>query len=224
MKKTIASIAIAGAIVGITASQVETKEPVIKEEVAPIKDVFDSSALHQKELAFEEITKEAERREMEKRKLEELKQKRLEEERQKEIERQKLEAQRILEEKRKAELAVKKQKQVTVSRNNNESYVNYEGYFDVTFYTAGYESTGKNAGDSGYGVTASGTIVKQGRTAACPKNIPFGTKLYIEGYGYRICEDRGSAINNSHKLDVYVDSLSEAKKLGRQKIYVKVFK
>lgn len=220
MKKTIASIAIAGAIVCMAASQVNEGDSIkAQTQVTPnIEDVLSIQVLKQKEMAFEDIKNEAERRAMEKQKLEELKQ-----QRQQEIERQKLEAQRIQEQKRKAELAVKKQKHVTVSRNNNESYINYEGYFDVTFYTAGYESTGKNAGDSGYGVTASGTTVKQGRTAACPKNIPFGTKLYIEGFGYRICEDRGSAINNPYKLDIFVESLNEATRLGRQRIYVKVF-
>lgn len=224
MKKTIASIAITGAIVCMATSQVGTIDEKKQGEVVHIDNALEPSIIEKNALASEDIKKEAIRRELEKKRLEELRQRQLEIERQKELERQKIEAQRIQEQKRKAELTAKQQKQVTVSRNNNESHINYEGYFDVTFYTAGYESTGKNSGDSGYGVTASGTKVEQGRTAACPKNISFGTKIYIEGFGYRVCEDRGGAINASHKLDVYVNSLDEAHRLGRQKLYVKVFK
>lgn len=94
-------------------------------------------------------------------------------------------------------------------------------YFEVTFYTAGYESTQKKKGDKGYGITASGTYVKEGRTVACPKSMEFGTKLYIDGFGYRVCEDRGGAIKTG-KLDVYVDDLNKARKLGRQMLGVEI--
>ena len=123
------------------------------------------------------------------------------------------------------ELEVARQKekeQVTVSRNDYNP-VAYESYFEVTFYTAGYESTGKNKGDKAYGITASGTTVQEGRTLACPKSMEFGTKLYIEGFGYRVCEDRGGKIYENH-LDVYVDSLDKALQLGRQTLLVKVLK
>jgi len=105
-----------------------------------------------------------------------------------------------------------------------KSNILYEDTFNITFYTAGAESTGKSKADKWYGITASGTKVKEGRTVACPKNIKFGTKVYIEGFGERICEDRGGAINTPYKLDVYVDSYNEAIKLGRQYLHVKVYK
>lgn len=114
----------------------------------------------------------------------------------------------------------KREQQVTVSRKTEDN-IAYQSYFEVTFYTAGYESTGKRKGDKGYGITASGTTVQENRTAACPKSMEFGTKVYIEGFGYRVCEDRGSAITNA-KLDVYVESLDEALQLGRQTLLVKV--
>lgn len=94
-------------------------------------------------------------------------------------------------------------------------------YFEVTYYTAGYESTQKKKGDPAYGITASGTYVKEGRTAACPKPMKFGTKLYVEGLGYRICEDRGGAIKTG-KLDIYVDDLNKARELGRQRLLVTI--
>lgn len=94
-------------------------------------------------------------------------------------------------------------------------------YFEVTAYTSGYESTQKHEGNVGYGLTASGTYVKEGRTIACPPSLKFGTKLNIEGIGLRVCEDRGQAITKD-KLDLYISNLSEAIKFGRRTLLVEV--
>lgn len=88
--------------------------------------------------------------------------------------------------------------------------------YEVTAYTAGYESTQKKVGDPGYGITASGTKAAEGRSAACPPSLSFGTIVEIEGLGERVCEDRGGAIKDGH-LDVYFNDLSEAQNFGRQK-------
>ena len=117
---------------------------------------------------------------------------------------------------RQAEQAKLKKEKELAEENKWEIY-------EVTFYTAGYESTQKQKGHPDYGITASGTYVKENQTAACPKELEFGTKIYIEGFGYRICEDRGGAIKNL-KLDIYVDSVTKAQKLGRQKLRVKIIK
>jgi 3D (Asp-Asp-Asp) domain-containing protein len=92
----------------------------------------------------------------------------------------------------------------------------------VTAYTAGRESTGKSPGDSGYGITASGRRVKVGHCAA-PRNVPFGTVLYIEGYGFSIVEDRGHAIKGN-RLDVFIPSLAEAREWGSRLIIVHVLR
>ncbi|RKJ64509.1 hypothetical protein D7X33_25650 [Butyricicoccus sp. 1XD8-22] len=113
----------------------------------------------------------------------------------------------------------KEEKDVVVSRGEEPSGKWY--IYEVTFYTAGYESTGKTPSHPAYGITASGNYVQEGVTAACPKNLEFGTKLYIEGFGYRVCEDRGSAITEN-RLDIYVESLDKALQLGRQKLKVKI--
>lgn len=91
--------------------------------------------------------------------------------------------------------------------------------FEVTAYTNGYESTGKYPGHPEYGITASGKRTKEGRTVAAPPSIPFGTKLYIEGIGYRIVEDRGADIVEG-RLDLFIEDLNRAKKFGRQKLKV----
>lgn len=94
-------------------------------------------------------------------------------------------------------------------------------YFQVSAYTSGYESTQKSKGDVGYGITASGTYVKEGRTIACPPSLKFGTKLNIEDIGLRVCEDRGQGIT-SGKLDLYVESLSNALSFGKKTLMVEI--
>lgn len=167
---------------------------------------------------FDNIKKEIEcLKEEERKRLEELERQRLE--RLEKIRLEKIEeAKKIAEQKRIEEL--KKQQQGKIVSREETSNGN-KSYYNVTFYTAGVESTGKSRGDKGYGITASGTTVSEGRTVACPKSIPFGTKIHIEGFGYRICEDRGGAIVEGH-LDIYVDSLTKARKLGRQKLLVTI--
>jgi 3D (Asp-Asp-Asp) domain-containing protein len=89
----------------------------------------------------------------------------------------------------------------------------------LTAYSAGFASTGKSEGDSGYGVTASGTVVQEGRTIAVdPKVIPIGWWVYIDGIGFRRAEDTGSAVKGK-KIDVYYDSESRANKFGLKRGY-----
>jgi 3D (Asp-Asp-Asp) domain-containing protein len=88
--------------------------------------------------------------------------------------------------------------------------------WEVTAFTAGYESTGKSPGDAGYGITASGTTVTEGRTIACPPELPFGTKVTVPKLGSTYtCEDRGGAIKGKH-IDVYMSSLERARAWGSQ--------
>jgi 3D (Asp-Asp-Asp) domain-containing protein len=94
--------------------------------------------------------------------------------------------------------------------------------FEITAYTAGYESTQKHKGESGYGITASGKIVREHYTAACPPNLPFGTELFIPKlHTVYVCEDRGGAIKGN-RIDIFVEQLSKAKKFGRRKLDVLV--
>lgn len=122
------------------------------------------------------------------------------------------------------DVSVKKQVTTTSNANTQTSKNNtqttsggYNQTFQASFYTAHAASTGKSSGDSGYGVTASGTTVQTGRTIACPPSYPFGTKIELEGYGVRVCEDRGGAIQGN-RIDIYVSTESEAYSLGRKSI------
>jgi 3D (Asp-Asp-Asp) domain-containing protein len=95
---------------------------------------------------------------------------------------------------------------------------------EATAYTAGYESTGKKPGHPAYGITKSGTTVKEGRTIATdPKVIPLGSEVLIPclSDNVYIAEDIGGAIKGN-KIDIYMENLQDAKNWGRQKITIYV--
>jgi 3D (Asp-Asp-Asp) domain-containing protein len=109
-----------------------------------------------------------------------------------------------------------------LSSNGPTAGADYRGSFTITAYTAGYESTQKKPGQEGYGITYSGTTVKEGRTIAADLNVlPVGTRVYIEDVGERTVEDKGGAVNGNH-IDLYIADLDEALEWGRQKkkVYV----
>jgi 3D (Asp-Asp-Asp) domain-containing protein len=72
------------------------------------------------------------------------------------------------------------------------------------------------------GITASGTRARPGTIAADTRRYPFGTIVYVPGYGYGRVEDRGGAIRGN-KLDVYFRRHSTALDWGRQTLPVKVW-
>lgn len=84
-------------------------------------------------------------------------------------------------------------------------------------------SSGPNRGKrKQVGVTASGTRAKPGTIAADPARYPFGTIMYIEGYGYGRVEDTGGDIKGDH-IDLYFKSHGDAEEWGRQVETVKVW-
>lgn len=102
----------------------------------------------------------------------------------------------------------------TIEDLKNSSYkLVYLGDFKLTHYcTEKYE----HICGTGTGITASGTHVTSGRTVAVDPNvIPYGTELYIEGYGWRVAEDCGGAVKESH-IDIAVESHELAISLGTQ--------
>jgi 3D (Asp-Asp-Asp) domain-containing protein len=96
---------------------------------------------------------------------------------------------------------------------------------NVTAYTLSYESCGKYPDDPAYGITASGKYVKEWRTIATGKNIPFGTRIYIPYFkdkpnkGIFVAEDRGGAIG-SYNIDVYMANNKNAFEFGRRNLEV----
>jgi 3D (Asp-Asp-Asp) domain-containing protein len=73
------------------------------------------------------------------------------------------------------------------------------------------------------GITASGTKAEKGTIAADTSHYPFGTVMYVPGYGYGRVEDRGKAVKGPSKIDIYCDSHKEALQWGRRNVPVKVW-
>ena len=72
------------------------------------------------------------------------------------------------------------------------------------------------------GITASGTRARPGTIAADTRLYPFGTILYVPGYGYGRVEDRGGAIRGQ-RLDLFFRSHASALEWGRQTLEIKVW-
>ena len=85
-------------------------------------------------------------------------------------------------------------------------------------------SSGPNKGrPKAVGVTASGTRAQDGTIAADTAVLPFGTIVYVPGYGYGRVEDRGGAIKGA-RLDLWYPSHEAAKAWGRKRMNVRVWK
>ena len=73
------------------------------------------------------------------------------------------------------------------------------------------------------GLTATGAKAGKGCIAIDPRNGPLklGQRVYVEGYGYGICNDVGAAITE-YELDLCYETLQEAKDWGIQlvKVYI----
>ncbi|WP_250278262.1 3D domain-containing protein [[Clostridium] colinum] len=137
----------------------------------------------------------------------------------------KLESKNIIEEKVTkepiTEIIEKGTKKNTIKTEKGIFVIDKKINMKSTAYTAGPESTGKRPGDAGYGITASGMKAQRGVVAVDTSVIPFGTELYIEGYGYAIAGDTGSAIKGN-KIDVFFDKYNDAIQYGVRNVNVYV--
>lgn len=89
----------------------------------------------------------------------------------------------------------------------------------ATYKVTAYCSCAKCCGKA-TGRTASGTRATAGRTVATSGKFSFGTQLNIGGHVYTV-EDRGGAINGN-RIDIYVNSHSEALRWGVKYLPVNV--
>lgn len=63
--------------------------------------------------------------------------------------------------------------------------------------------------------TASGVMPKERHTVAC-NSLPFGTKIYIEGVGEFVVEDRGASWHQDNWLDIYMGDVESCYEWGNQ--------
>ena len=94
---------------------------------------------------------------------------------------------------------------MTIADLKDEEYeLIYLGDFKITHYC---NELYEHICGSGDGKTASGTNVTPGRTIAVdPTVIPYGTEVYIEGYGWRVAVDLHSeaSANGVRYGDVWI--------------------
>lgn len=111
----------------------------------------------------------------------------------------------------------------------------------VTAYDAGQKSTGwkyqygcclmppvyaygpREGERKKVGVTSSGTKAKKGTIAADISRYPYGTRMYIPGYGWGEVQDIGTAIKGEH-IDIFFPDIDDAKKWGRKYLDVIIIK
>lgn len=99
----------------------------------------------------------------------------------------------------------------------------------ATAYCLCKKCCGKSPDNPSYGNTHSGLKIVPGTgikvIAVDPKVIPLNSKVYVEGlngawdYGHAIAADTGSAIKEL-KIDLYMDTHTEALEWGRRKVNV----
>ncbi|WP_338033222.1 3D domain-containing protein [Desulfobulbus alkaliphilus] len=124
-------------------------------------------------------------------------------------------------------------------------------YLKLDFWNR-YVSAGPQQGQPYSGLTASGTVPREpapglfsmdsvtrpwmipfrlfpwallprdGTIAADTAYYPFGTRMYVPGYGWGRVEDRGGAIKGRDRIDLYFSSHTEALQWGRQELRVRI--
>jgi Uncharacterized protein conserved in bacteria len=104
----------------------------------------------------------------------------------------------------------------TKTKAKTETNTNMTGLYTITYYCPCEKCCGKTDG-----VTASGTQASAGRTVAADGRFAFGTKIYIDGIGERVVEDRGGSIKGN-RIDVFVDNHEKALELGKHTAQVSI--
>jgi len=73
------------------------------------------------------------------------------------------------------------------------------------------------------GYCADGARARYGVIAADTRYYPFGTRMYVPGYGYGVVHDRGGAVTGPRHIDLFFPRHGDALKWGRRTVRVIVF-
>lgn len=66
-------------------------------------------------------------------------------------------------------------------------------------------------------------LPEDGTIAADTRHYPFGTRMYVPGYGWGRVEDRGGAIKGKDRIDLFFGSHQDALHWGRRKVPVQIY-
>ncbi|MBR2590831.1 MAG: G5 domain-containing protein [Clostridia bacterium] len=108
----------------------------------------------------------------------------------------------------------------TVKKNQTKTATASAGDFKYTRKYTGIASAYYEPPGS---LTASGMTVGVGRIGVNPKEIPYGTKLYVTGYGYCVAADCGWGTTGMGRIaDLYMNSEEECEQWGIREVTVYV--
>lgn len=71
------------------------------------------------------------------------------------------------------------------------------------------------------GITSDGTRARKGVISADISRYPYGTRMYVPGYGWGEVHDTGSAVKGD-RIDVFFESRREALQWGKKYLTVKI--
>lgn len=84
-------------------------------------------------------------------------------------------------------------------------------------------ATGYSSQDPGVNhVTSTGARLRKGVIAVDPSVIPYGSKIYVPGYGYGTALDTGGGIKGN-RLDLAFNSRAEALNFGRRSVTIRIY-
>ena len=93
----------------------------------------------------------------------------------------------------------------------------------LTMHASGYDASPATIGPGATGRTATGRHAAYGVVAVDPRVIRMNTLVYVEGYGFALACDKGSAIKGN-RIDLCFDSRSAALRFGRRTMRVHVLR
>lgn len=90
-----------------------------------------------------------------------------------------------------------------------------------TMIATGYDPSPETIGRGATGYTCTGRKADFGCIAVDPRVIPFGTLMYVEGYGFGLACDRGSAIKGN-RIDLCFKEKRVADAYGKKPVKVHI--
>lgn len=115
----------------------------------------------------------------------------------------------------------------------NLELATFEDFESVDYYVVTARVTAYAPFDNQSGLCADGTpsttsvghLPSSAFIAVDPSLIPYGTKVYIPGYGLTTAGDTGGALRsyNGYAIDVFMDTYEEAMDFGIQYLEVRIY-